>query len=627
MTALRPAARHSIRRLLVGGVALLVVLAAIASAATIAIVSVSTERFASVTDRFSALMDAQTDLALAASATAAEVRELLLNGGNGDLAAYEAARHAETHAQDTLNDLAAGDGGLVILVEAVRARTDGYGAWADVAIEALRTGGGPSAADAADGEHLATEVQDAIGNLDAGLVARREVSRRELDVGSLGVTLYLVIVSAGAAILPLAVGFWLIRRISAPLRRLNRTAAALVAGESVIFRAERDDEIGALAGVLEQLRVGVEERFVAARGEAKRAATLNQLGDLMSFATNEEELVTAAVHAIRRLADSPRGDVMLVNNSTNRLMVAAAWGTDPPAVGAPVDIERTDRCPGIRRASAYVAGDVADEMTVRCPAHRAASGSVACVPMTALGQAVGVIHLERADVNAFDPETIRLAARIAEQVALAAANARLMRTMEGLAMTDALTGLRNARFFDPYLEQELAASVRDQLPLGLVVVDIDHFKQFNDTHGHPAGDEALRAFARVLRSTIRTSDVVARYGGEEFVIALRHAGLEESRMVAEKIRAAVERNVVEIGPGRYARITASFGVVATDVHKVDQKGLMALADAALYRAKEAGRNRVEIAPSSESDLGAAARRRAGRAPDARPATLPSSETT
>jgi diguanylate cyclase (GGDEF)-like protein len=120
--------------------------------------------------------------------------------------------------------------------------------------------------------------------------------------------------------------------------------------------------------------------------------------------------------------------------------------------------------------------------------------------------------------------------------------------------------------------------------------------------------------------------VAARYGGEEFIIAVRHAGLAESHALAEKLRDAVEQMVIELGPGRYARITASFGVASTETHIQDQKALVALADAALYRAKEAGRNRVELAPTSQDVvvLNAASRRRLGKigpiaAPIAEPA--------
>jgi diguanylate cyclase (GGDEF)-like protein len=430
-------------------------------------------------------------------------------------------------------------------------------------------------------------------------------------------TLATVIISIGIAttILLAMLGFWLTRSISGPLRRLNQTTEALVAGQPVTFRPEHNDEIGALAEALERLRIDAATRYGEARREGEHAATFNQLAELTSFASSEVELVEAATRAVRRLVPTTAGDILLANPSQNRLTVGVAWGDDAPAAGSVVPLGRIDSCPGIRRSSAFVVGDSADDMAVHCPAHPRTAGSIACVPMMALGKIVGVIHLEAAAPQAFAPAAIGLVTRVAETVGLAMANARLMKTMEGQAMSDALTGLANARFFDPYLEQELEATRRDQEPLSLVMIDIDHFKDFNDTYGHPAGDEALRSFARVLGSSIRASDVAARYGGEEFIIALRHAGAEEAVVLAEKVRLAVEQMVIELGPGRYARITASFGVASTELHVTDQKALVSLADAALYRAKEAGRNRVEMAPTGKDlvTLDAARKRRHGRA--------------
>ena len=436
---------------------------------------------------------------------------------------------------------------------------------------------------ALDGLHLVTH-----GEHDAAAGALAEMVRNQQ-------ALILPIVAV-ISILIVAAGWWLMRSISGPLHRLNGTAHALTIGEEVTFVPERDDEIGALASVLERMRVEAGSRYDAARSEAATAATFNQLAELTSFAQDEATLVDAATRVLRRIAPSPRGQVMLLNNSTNRLAVAATWGDGLPEVGSVVGIERPDLCPGIRRAGAYVIEDGADDLAVHCPAHQSDGGTVVCLPMPALGSIVGVIHLERTEPYSFDTVTVQRAARTAEQVALALANARLMQTMEGLANTDSLTGLRNARFFDAYLEEEFVVAERDGDSIGLLMVDVDHFKRFNDNHGHPAGDEALRVLSRTMRATLRASDVIARYGGEEFIVALHHAGEAEARAIAEKLRSAVEQMVVEIGPGRYGRITISVGFAATDVHRVGRKGLISLADAALYRAKDAGRNRVESAP-------------------------------
>ena len=216
-----------------------------------------------------------------------------------------------------------------------------------------------------------------------------------------------------------------------------------------------------------------------------------------------------------------------------------------------------------------------------------------------MGQPIGVIHLESDE--AISDETVSVVMGIAGQVAIAIANARLITTMESLAMTDGLTGLRNARYFDNYLEQELAAAERDREPLCVLMLDIDNFKAFNDTYGHPAGDEALRVFGRVVRSALRSSDVPARYGGEEFVVALRHTDLAGAEVAGEKLRDAVSRAIVEIGPGRYGRMTVSVGVAEADLARIDQKALLSHADSALYRAKADGRNRV-VTASAGHDL-------------------------
>jgi len=528
------------------------------------------------------------------------------------------ALHAEqTVALQRLGVLGSEDPALSQLVDSVAREAGAWRTgWADPVV--LRAGNGPLPEgfdlSPSNGARLFTDVRLALQALEDGIAAHSAgditgpVDKTRLIATAAavgGVVLCLIV---------LGIGFWLVRVVTTPLGRLSQTALDQLAGkEDVRFHIEGDNEIGALSRALERLRVDVAGRYELAREEGRRAATLNQLGDLISFSTSEADLVNATVRALGRLAPTPRGDVQLANASRNRLIWAGTWGPDEPPLDTPVPVDRIDRCPGIRRTAAYVTPDVTDALAVRCPAHPMLDGGLACVPLVAMGQVVGVIHLESRPDAPFDQATVEIATRVAEQVAVAIANARLMKTMESLAMTDALTGLRNARFFDSYLEQELAAAARDEQPLALLILDIDHFKQFNDTHGHPSGDEALRAFGRVLRSSIRSSDVAARYGGEEFIVALHNTGLDGAIVTAEKIRTAVEQTVVEIGPGRYARVTVSVGAVATDVHLVDQKGLIALADAALYRAKEGGRNRIETGPTSEGDVQAAAGRRAGRA--------------
>jgi diguanylate cyclase (GGDEF)-like protein len=527
---------------------------------------------------------------------------------------FDQAGLAEATSEARLQDLAANDPGLAAIAGDVVSRAAIWRReWANPVIELLETDvalptSGPLSND--EGEQRFVQVEVAFVQLDKAIDQRRAAAAADQQASSAALIIVIGGATLGFGLSLLLLGIWLLRTVSGPLARLSRTAASLVAGQTVSFRAERDDEIGTLAQVLERLRVDVDGRYSNALSEAQRSATYNKLADLISFSATEDQLVEAALRAIRRMTGISQGDIQLANPSQNRLIVAGTWAEGGLPVGSPVPIDRIDRCPGIRRASAYLIPDVSDDLAVRCPAHPTLQGALACVPMMALGQVAGVIHIEAPD-GRLAPDTVAIVARVAEQIAIALANTRLMRTLEGLAMTDSLTGLHNARFFDSFLEQQLALAERDAHHLGLIMIDIDHFKKFNDTHGHPAGDEALRSFGRVVKSVLRASDVVARYGGEEFIVALPGSDQEDTRRVAEKLRQAVEEMVIELGPGRYARATISLGVVATDQHWLDQKGLVAMADAALYRAKEGGRNQVATAPKAAVDLEAAARRRLG----------------
>ena len=166
--------------------------------------------------------------------------------------------------------------------------------------------------------------------------------------------------------------------------------------------------------------------------------------------------------------------------------------------------------------------------------------------------------------------------------------------LERLGVTDGLTGIYNRRFLDDMLTREVSRSQRIGAPLALLMVDIDHFKRFNDRHGHQAGDEALRGVARTLAHHFRSMDFVARYGGEEFAMVLPGAGLESALKTAERLRAALQS--AKIGDG----LTASVGVAAFPESAGDESALVAAADAALYAAKEAGRNTVRAAPAVDA---------------------------
>ncbi|WP_220813070.1 sensor domain-containing diguanylate cyclase [Pseudomonas paralcaligenes] len=170
------------------------------------------------------------------------------------------------------------------------------------------------------------------------------------------------------------------------------------------------------------------------------------------------------------------------------------------------------------------------------------------------------------------------------------ATRRYQQRIAALATTDVLTGLPNRRGFDLLAAQALHEAMREQSPLSALLLDLDHFKQLNDTHGHLAGDHVLRGFARNLQGNLRQSDIICRWGGEEFILLLKDTGGSTARQLAEKIRQQAEEQVFPFN-GVNLRVTASIGI--TELHDDDSLDrLIARADRALYRAKQSGRNRV-----------------------------------
>jgi two-component system cell cycle response regulator len=197
----------------------------------------------------------------------------------------------------------------------------------------------------------------------------------------------------------------------------------------------------------------------------------------------------------------------------------------------------------------------------------------------------------------------RFVLSVADSRRVAAKLAASLQEQKRLAVTDGLTGLYNRRFFEEVLRLESERAMRGELPLALLVADLDHFKRVNDVHGHQSGDAVLVEAAERLRHSLRASDVLARYGGEEFVAILPDAGRETALEIAERCRSALADEGVSLHNGYRVTVTGSFGVavMAADAGPVaarDVTGLLGRADRALYAAKNAGRNRVAIAPAA-----------------------------
>jgi diguanylate cyclase (GGDEF)-like protein len=221
---------------------------------------------------------------------------------------------------------------------------------------------------------------------------------------------------------------------------------------------------------------------------------------------------------------------------------------------------------------------------------------IAVAPLLFQERLVGAMQLNSNDHSrTWHENEILLLRTVADQVAVAVNHADLFAQILQQALTDPLTGCFNRRSFEAQLDRDVASAKRGQQPLSLVVLDLDRFKQLNDSAGHDAGDQALRQLADCLRQEARLADSVARFGGDEFVLILPHADSEGALNVAERLRARIE----EIQIPSFGNLTASIGIASFPEHAKTRSELFRVADRALYVAKRAGRNCVRVAENGE----------------------------
>jgi diguanylate cyclase (GGDEF)-like protein len=221
---------------------------------------------------------------------------------------------------------------------------------------------------------------------------------------------------------------------------------------------------------------------------------------------------------------------------------------------------------------------------------------VIAVPLYSKNRVIGVMSVYRTDENdAFSAEDIDTTVFLAEQGGVAIENVLLHDEAQRLSLTDGLTGVWNRRYFRMQFNQVLATSTRFNRPFSILMMDLDHFKDVNDTHGHQRGDEILVEFTRRVDSKLREVDALARYGGEEFICLLSETDLYGALTTAEKILEAVRAEMFG-GPGEPpVKLTVSIGVASHPEHGTSFKSLVEAADRALYRAKAEGRDRAYAA--------------------------------
>lgn len=369
----------------------------------------------------------------------------------------------------------------------------------------------------------------------------------------------------------------------------------------------KDNVVVGLTGVLiditerkaqeEALMKAYEQQSVWIRDleQRNREITLMaEMGEQLQTCISSEEIYHLAVQYLGKLLPNESGILFILNESVAIYESVASW-RGPLCSDL---IFSPDDCWALRRGRTHMV----DKENTPVVCHHITNAQLHCyleVPLMAQGKAIGLLYIQGDRLISdngsqrpgyFSEQKQIVATTVARQLAMAIANMKLQEALRYQATRDPLTGLFNRRYMEQALEKELHLASRHQTTFGVMIIDLDHFKNFNDIFGHDAGDAVLRDIAMFLQKNVRAEDIVCRYGGEEFFIILPHATLEITRNRAELLRQGVQNIYMQQNGRGLGPVTISLGVSIFPEHGSNTDELLRVADLALYHAKQSGRN-------------------------------------
>lgn len=328
--------------------------------------------------------------------------------------------------------------------------------------------------------------------------------------------------------------------------------------------------------------------------EREELASLNRFSEAITQCTSEGEIYDHALFSIRERFHPRQVIIFKLNPEENLLEAVASLVPLPDELRDWPVIAEPHNCKAVRTGRHFRVNDVSVEPP--CPSKFVipGEGSYYCGPLIAGGVIIGAVRVEGLK-DYWTPERESLLESYLSGAASALSNLRLLETTKQQANVDELTGLYNRRFLEEYARKLLAMARRKSQPLGIIMMDLDHFKEFNDVYGHEVGDRILRQFAKTATQAMREANLAARYGGEEFVAILPETDTQGCLRLGERIRLAVERMVVPSGTEKpLPQLTVSLGIAVYPEHGHTLEELLQASDKALYESKRAGRNRTTI---------------------------------
>ncbi len=367
--------------------------------------------------------------------------------------------------------------------------------------------------------------------------------------------------------------------------------------------AERRSVEATLQDTLDRLQATVLEL----EDRNQHITLLNELGDLLQSCLTKEEAYQCIGRFCTLLFPSMSGTLFMRTPRKSLLLEAVeTWG-----MGQSYNqVFSADDCWGLRRGEVHmVTHSNGGPACKHLP--RDFSGPYMCLPMVAQGETQGMLFLqpfphEEGMSSAGEPNRTavldrELAVTVTRQISMALANLGMRESLHIEAIIDPLTGLFNRRYLEQTSEREIFRASRRESEIGVIMIDLDHFKRINDDFGHEAGDMVLAAVAGLLKKSVRKEDIACRYGGEEFLVVLPEAALEQAASKAEQLRNLIGHQELKHMGLAIGKISASFGVAGYPRNGTTLAEIVRNADIALYRAKEQGRDRVVVADKVGED--------------------------
>ena len=324
--------------------------------------------------------------------------------------------------------------------------------------------------------------------------------------------------------------------------------------------------------------------------------TIGKMAEFFQVCTTEKEILRIISENMESLFPVESGTVYLLNNEKKTLSNVYSWGGGSLSS----DMFKVNECWALKKGQIYELR--AGESTLYCGHNKSTdtqSHDFLCIPIATSHRQLGLLYLQfslpaagREEQRTGIEPLLELGRTVAEHIALTLSNVRMQEKLKEMAIQDHLTGLYNRRYMQENLEREIHLAARNKKPIGLILIDIDHFKSINDEYGHSAGDQVLKTLAELLSSNVRKGDICCRYGGEEFLFVLQNSSYADTFALAESLRKQVKKMDIIYDNQHIGNLTISLGVAVYPEQANTYAALIKAADSAMYRAKHKGRDHV-----------------------------------